>query len=165
MTVFATPEPTWSAMTAALDEEPGDEGWAFKLAVQCRDHLRRALQQADGGALVPGPAPTEWARDPGRRAPRRAEHAVKTRRTGKDVPGGPSGPGGYFTRWHILLGVLIAHEYEQARQEAPAWTRRLRMHKDWVHPFPQMSDSQVRSATPDWLAARGIYIHKQVIAP
>ncbi len=161
MTEFATPEPTWYAMVAALDEEPSDDAWAFKLAIQCREHLRHALRNTDSPASVAAGAFSEWTRDPGKRPPRRTEG--RTRRTGKDIPGGPGGPGGYYQRWHVLLGVLIGHEFEDARHDTPPWTRRLRMEKDWVIPAPQLSDGQIRSSAPEWLTSRGIYVHKRFL--
>lgn len=162
MTVFATPEPTWTALVAALDEEPADEAWALKLAVQCRDHLRHALNRADS----PGPAAVSaWNRDPGTKSPPRAEGPGRSRRTAKDNAGGPGGPSGTFLRWHVLLGTLIAKEFEDAGREAPAWTRKLRrLDQDWVIATKVMSENQIRNNAPDWLAQRGIYISKVDLA-
>lgn len=163
MTVFATPEPTWTALVAALDEDPPDEVWAFKLAIQCRDHLKVALQHSYAPELLGGPALTEWARDPGKRAPKRPDGAIRPWRTAKDIPGGPTGPQGFFQRWHVLLGVLIGHEYEESRQEAPAWTRPLRLDKEWVVSEPRMSDHQIRNSAPPWLSERGIFVSKTAL--
>lgn len=161
VTVFATPEPTWTAMVAALDEDPSDEAWALKLAVQCRDHLRHSLGPAD----APGVSVSAWNRDPGAQSPQRTEGPGKSRRTAKDTAGGPSGPSGAFLRWHVLLGALIAKEFEDAGREAPAWTRTLRrLDQEWVVPAKAMSENQVRNNAPDWLVQRGIYISKLDLA-
>ncbi len=161
MTVFATPEPTWTAMVAALDEDPSDEAWALKLTVQCRDHLRHTLARAD----TPGVSVSAWNRDPGAKSPKRAEGPGKSWRTAKDTAGGPHGPRGTCLRWHVLLGTLIAKEFEDAGREAPAWTRKLgALDKEWVLPTKVMSENQVRHNAPDWLAQRGIYISKADLA-
>ncbi|GAA3625614.1 hypothetical protein GCM10022223_48480 [Kineosporia mesophila] len=165
MTAFATPEPTWTAIVNALDEDPSDAVWALKLIVQCRNHLRHALHQAGNDAdLVPTSDPASWSKDPARKAPRRTENPHRVRRPSTDIPGGPEGARGFYERWHVLLGVLIAHEYEEVGRPAPAWTGRLRMKKDWVLPTPSMTDTQVRNSTPPWLAERGLFVSPRELA-
>jgi hypothetical protein len=143
-------------MVSALDEDSSDEAWALKLAVQCRDHLRHALQREESA----GAAVTPWNRDPGAKPPKRAEGPGKSWRTAKDNAGGPGGPSGTFLRWHVLLGALIAKEFEDAGREAPAWTRKLRLDQEWVIPTKAMSENQVRQNAPEWLVRRGIYASK-----
>ncbi|MBT0768732.1 hypothetical protein KIH74_07330 [Kineosporia sp. J2-2] len=161
---FATPVPTWSAIVAALDEDPTDTRWAFKLTVQCRDHLRGALDGAEHVGVLGSVDPKAWARDPGTTAPKRLEGQARPRRSPRDVPGGPEGPGGMYQPWHVLLGVLIGHEYEEAGREAPAWTKKLRMKNEWVMSTSLMSDQQVRSTAPEWLSERGIFISPRDLA-
>jgi hypothetical protein len=164
VTVFATPEPTWNAMVAALDEDPPDEAWAFKLAVQCRNHLRVALGTEETADLMGGPSVSEWNRDPGARTVRRIEVPGRTSRTAKDTPGGVKGPSGAYERWHVLLGVLIAHEFEVVRRDPPVWTRKLHLDKEWVMSRPKMTDTQIRSTAPEWLSVRGIFVSKLDLA-
>lgn len=163
VTAFATPALTWTAMIAALDEEPSDDKWAIKLAIQCRDHLRLALMTEGVSELAPGPSITEWTRDPGKKPVRRGDNPNRPRRSVRDVPGGPSGPGGRYQRWHVLLGVLIGHEFESCAIDAPAWTRNLNVTKEWIIPATGMSDNQVRANSPDWMSERGIFISKRVL--
>ncbi len=60
-------------------------------------------------------------------------------------------------RWDALLAALVAHEFAAAGQTPPAWTE-LRSAHEWVMPNLLLADADIREATPDWLAERGIYI-------
>ncbi|GAB6897825.1 hypothetical protein [Kineosporia succinea] len=163
MTAFATPDPTWTAIVNALDEDPSDAIWAFKLTIQCRNHLRHALRQV-GNDLVPLTDPADWSKDPARKPPPRTDNPGRVRRTAKDITGGPDGAKGFYERWHVLLGVLIGHEYEAAGKQVPGWTTKLRMDKEWVLSTPLMTDTQVRTSTPEWLSQRGLYISPRELA-
>jgi len=163
VTAFATPALTWTAMVAALDEDPTDDKWAIKLAIQCRDHLRLALMTEGVSDLAPGPSITEWTRDPGKKPMRRVDNPNRIRRHGRDMPGGSSGPTGMYVRWHVLLATLIGHEFESCAIDAPTWTRDLKLAKEWIVPATGMSDHQVRTSSPDWMSERGIFISKRVL--
>ena len=60
-------------------------------------------------------------------------------------------------RWDSLVAALVAHEFAAANRTPPAWTE-IRAHDDWVLSNLLLDDADVREATPDWLAERGIYI-------
>lgn len=60
-------------------------------------------------------------------------------------------------RWDSLVAALVAHEFVAADCTPPAWTD-IRVHDDWVLSNLLLDDADVREATPDWLAERGIYI-------
>lgn len=60
-------------------------------------------------------------------------------------------------RWDALLAALVGHEFSVAGQAPPAWTDR-RPAAEWVIPNLLLDNGDIRQATPDWLAERGIFI-------
>ncbi|MGA8045416.1 MAG: hypothetical protein WCA30_04040 [Dermatophilaceae bacterium] len=105
----------------------GDDVWAVKMALQGRDHLRELLRTGDATSDA-------WTASP--------------RTTGD-------------RRWDALLAALTRHEFLTAGRRAPAWTTRpaRRLHREdaWVLPSLLLDESEVREATPNWLAEYGIY--------
>jgi len=72
-------------------------------------------------------------------------------------------PGGVADRWDVLLGALVAHEFQQKGRTAPKWTD-VRAEEEWVKPNLLLDEADIRSATPRWLAERGIYITERDLA-
>lgn len=66
-------------------------------------------------------------------------------------------------RWDTLLAALVGHEFESAGRAAPAWTN-VRTAADWVKPNLLLDETDIRAATPAWLAERGIYIAERDLA-
>ncbi|GAB3665436.1 hypothetical protein GCM10027596_31610 [Nocardioides korecus] len=67
-------------------------------------------------------------------------------------------PSGLDERWLTLLAAFAAHEFDTAGLPAPAWTLEARLEEAWVLDTPMLPDAEVVEQTPDWLAARNIYI-------
>lgn len=61
-------------------------------------------------------------------------------------------------RWDALLAALAEHEFASAGQHPPLWTERTRLSQAWMPDHPFMSPDRVRRQTPEWLAARGIFV-------
>lgn len=60
-------------------------------------------------------------------------------------------------RWDGLLAAVIAHEFAASGRTPPAWTE-FRAAQEWVIPNLLLEETEIREATPVWLAERGIYI-------
>ncbi len=60
-------------------------------------------------------------------------------------------------KWDGLLAALIAHEFAASGRTPPAWTE-FRATHEWVMPNLLLEETDIREATPEWLAERGIYI-------
>lgn len=60
-------------------------------------------------------------------------------------------------RWDALLAALVGHEFTAAGRTPPAWTDRPPL-VEWVMPNLLLDVREVRRATPEWLAERGIFI-------
>ncbi|WP_182378288.1 helix-turn-helix transcriptional regulator [Nocardioides sp. WS12] len=60
-------------------------------------------------------------------------------------------------KWDALLAALVAHEFAASGRTPPAWTD-FRAAHEWVMSNLLLEEADIREATPDWLAERGIYI-------
>lgn len=60
-------------------------------------------------------------------------------------------------KWDGLLAALIAHEFATSGRTPPAWTD-FRAAQEWVMANLLLEETDIREATPEWLAERGIYI-------
>lgn len=60
-------------------------------------------------------------------------------------------------RWDGLLAALIAREFAASGRTPPAWTE-FRAAQEWVMPNLLLEETDIRKATPEWLAERGIYV-------
>ena len=58
-----------------------------------------------------------------------------------------------------LLAALADHEFEAVHRAPPRWAdgERLEAGDEWILESLLLDDAEVRAATPDWLADRGIY--------
>ncbi|MEO7269345.1 MAG: helix-turn-helix transcriptional regulator [Knoellia sp.] len=112
----------------------GDTLWALKMTLQGRDHLRELLHAR-------GEAATAWTTTP-------------------PTTGDP--------KWDALLAALTEQEFNAADRQPPEWTRtedkHLNAQDEWVLPSLLLDESAVRAATPDWLAAHGIYAAERDLA-
>ncbi|MEV8372743.1 helix-turn-helix transcriptional regulator [Kribbella sp. NPDC056861] len=62
-------------------------------------------------------------------------------------------------RYDTLLAVLIGHEFEQhGGQRVPRWTEGPRLAEPWLQANVRRGADWTRKHTPEWLAARGIFI-------
>lgn len=59
--------------------------------------------------------------------------------------------------WDRLLKATIGHEFDSWGHPAPAWTM-APVTGAWLFPSPFFTEVEVRAATPDWMAARGLFI-------
>jgi hypothetical protein len=109
----------------------GERVWALRMILQCRDHLRAAFELADGGAEVA----SAWEAAPE-----------------------PVG----VEEWDRLLASVIGHEFDLRGWPAPAWTATAGTpaggDRWWLFGSPFFTETEVRAATPGWLAERGIFI-------
>jgi transcriptional regulator with XRE-family HTH domain len=62
-------------------------------------------------------------------------------------------------RFETLLAALVGHEFEQHdRHRVPEWVQVPRLKTPWLHPNIRRGAAWTKQHTPEWLAARGIYI-------
>ena len=59
--------------------------------------------------------------------------------------------------WDRLLKATIGHEFDRRGHPAPAWTM-APVTGTWLFPSPFFTEVEVRAATPDWMAQRGLFI-------
>ncbi len=107
--------------------ERSDHIWALKMILQGRDHLRELLREN-------GAASSAWLAAPASTGSR---------------------------KWDALLAALADHEFEAVHRAPPRWAadegERLEAGDEWILQSLLLDDAEVRAATPDWLADRGIY--------
>lgn len=60
-------------------------------------------------------------------------------------------------KWDALLAAFVAHEFAASGRTPPAWAE-FRAGREWVMPNLLLEETDIREATPEWLAERGIYI-------
>lgn len=116
------------ALRATLDD--GDRGWAFRLLMQGRDHLRLVLGSRPD--LIVG-----WLATP--------------LSTGLE-------------EWDTLTAAVAGHEFSSAGLDAPRWTRRKALPAPWVVASRLLAPSEVRAATPPWLADLNIFLPERDLA-
>jgi transcriptional regulator with XRE-family HTH domain len=61
-------------------------------------------------------------------------------------------------RWNTILAAFIDHEFQTAGMESPAWSRHIHLTEPWTMPSMIRTENETRSATPEWLAERNIFI-------
>jgi transcriptional regulator with XRE-family HTH domain len=59
--------------------------------------------------------------------------------------------------WDLLFQATIGHEFDSRGLPAPAWTMAPAI-GPWLFPSPFFTEIEVRAATPDWMAERGLFI-------
>ena len=127
---WLTPVDAADGMRRALSE--GDPVWALRVALQCRDDLVSVLDH------------------------REDDHDLSAA-----WEAAPESVG--VEQWDRLLASVIGHEFEIRGLVAPAWTsmpnsKQAGMEQGSVFSSPFFTDEEVRSATPAWLADRGLFI-------
>lgn len=77
--------------------------------------------------------------------------------------GGPRSTGS--RQWDAFLGAVVHHEFEAAGQQPPDWGSHVLTGDDLLLiPSLLLDDSEVRRATPAWLAERGVYAAERDLA-
>jgi len=61
-------------------------------------------------------------------------------------------------RWRTLIAAFVSHEFVEAGLPAPPWTATAKLATEWVLDTPRLSQGEIKHQTPDWLAARNIFI-------
>ncbi|WP_202871039.1 hypothetical protein [Kribbella pratensis] len=57
-----------------------------------------------------------------------------------------------------LLAVLTAHEFEEAGEDPPDWTKVDRLPDRWIPAHPFLDHDEIIEQTPDYLAQANIFI-------
>jgi transcriptional regulator with XRE-family HTH domain len=61
-------------------------------------------------------------------------------------------------RWTTLVAALVSQEFVEAGLPTPRWADARRLDVEWVLDTPRLSAREVKRQTPQWLAARNIFI-------
>lgn len=119
-----TPDSTALAVNRALAE--GDTGWAFKMVVQARDHLRATL-----ASVVDPTGPDATSAE-----------CWRDRHTRIDDD-----------RYDVLLRSIVAREFTERGLPAPAWATGAHLEEPWLLVNPFLGPERTRQQTPPWLTA------------
>jgi transcriptional regulator with XRE-family HTH domain len=66
--------------------------------------------------------------------------------------------------WDTLFAAIVEHEFIEAGRRAPSWARAEPLDEEWIPAKGRYNESQVRQATPSWLAEKNILLAESALA-